>query len=231
VGGNQTTFANIVTNMQTKGVTSVVCFCQRGDIGDLQEDADAQTYFPEWIVTTEYWNDFNFSMRSVGGRADQMSHLFGLTVQPMQRQFQDHPSTWANPGSGYATDAAQITTEDQYHNLLLIASGLQMAGPHLTPQSFQDGLQQAVFPNPETPLNTGHVGFNGGSHAMTVDAAEMWWSTVDAGPGQDEPQGSGGVWCYVDHGARHSLTNPWPAGDPFFQEPCDSGNEPANWSG
>jgi hypothetical protein len=67
---------------------------------------------------------------------------------------------------------------------------------------------------------------------MTLDAAEFWWGLTDAGPYPDEPAGSGGTWCYVDHGARHSITNPWPSsGDPFFQGPCDSGNEPADWSG
>jgi hypothetical protein len=125
----------------------------------------------------------------------------------------------------YTNDVVQVGREYEYRNLLLIASGIQMAGPDLTPKTFQQGLQRAIFPNPDTGIRAGHVGFAGGSHAMTVDAAEFWWSNTDPGPLPDES--TGGTWCYVDHGARHSLADPWPAGDPFFREPCDSGDEPA----
>jgi hypothetical protein len=71
----------------------------------------------------------------------------------------------------------------------------------------------------------GKVDFTGGSHSMTIDAAEWYWSNTDPGPLPDE-KSKPGTFCYVDHGARHSLANQWPSGDPFFQGPCDSGNEP-----
>jgi hypothetical protein len=225
------TFANAVANLKTHNVTSVFCFCVRNDIGYIQEDAEQETYFPEWIATSYFYDDWNGSMRAFGGPADQMQHLFGLTMQPMQRQFQDHPSTWANPGATYSGDVGQGGNDDVYRDLLLIASGIQMAGPHLTPETFQSGLQTTVFPNPSSPLMAGRVGFSGGSHAMTTDAAEIWWSVTAAGPYPDEPAGGPGAWCYVDGGARHSLTDGWPSGDPFFQGACDSGNAPANWSG
>jgi hypothetical protein len=86
-------------------------------------------------------------------------------------------------------------------------------------------LQGTIFPNSPTPaIKEGRVGFSGGSHTMTTDAAEWWWSTTDVGPLPDE-KSKPGTFCYVDHGARRSLSSPWPAGDPFFQGPCDSGNE------
>jgi hypothetical protein len=126
----------------------------------------------------------------------------------------------------YGSETDEVGRDYEYRNLLLIASGIQMAGPGLTPETFQAGLQRALFPNPDTGIMAGHVGFNGGSHAMTIDAAEYWWSNADRGPLPDES--SGGAWCYVDHGRRHSLSNPWPiGGDPFFNQPCDAGNEPA----
>jgi ABC-type branched-subunit amino acid transport system substrate-binding protein len=222
-------FTNVISNLKLKNVTSVFCICQRTDVGNIQKEADNQSYFPEWMIPTYYYNDANYSYRTFGGPADQMSHVFGITVEPMQRQFQDHPSTWAYYGSEYFGDTGQAGNDTAYHSLLLIASGIQMAGPHLTPYTFQSGLQKANFPNPDSPLMAGKVGFNGGSHAMTLDAAEVWWSMTDQGPYPDET--GGGVWCYGHHGARHNLSNPWPAADDLFKEPCDSGNEPANWTG
>jgi hypothetical protein len=108
--------------------------------------------------------------------------------------------------------------------MLLIASGIQMAGPKLTPATFEAGLQRAMFPNPDHPIKAGKVGFFGGSHAMTIDAAEIWWSASSPGP---YPDASGGTYCYVDNGARHSIGTFPKGGDPFFNQPCDSGTRPA----
>src|SRR5437868_1214001 len=44
-----------------------------------------------------------------------------------------------------------------YRGVLMMAAGLQMAGPHLTPETFAAGLQKTVFPNPDTPLEEGKV--------------------------------------------------------------------------
>jgi len=106
-----------------------------------------------------------------------------------------------------------------------LASGIQTAGPNLNAQTFAQGLQRAQFPNPDTGIKAGHVGFNAGNHSMTIDAAEWYWSATNPGPYPDEQ--SGGTYCYVDHGARHSLTNPFPPGDPLFNGACDTGAEPA----
>jgi hypothetical protein len=104
--------------------------------------------------------------------------------------------------------------------MLLLASGIQMAGPNLTPRSFEHGLQTTTFPNPDNPNMEGKVGFLGDSYAMTVDGAEWWWSAASRSPYAGSSVGS---ICYVQGGARHELGG-WPAGgDPFFRLPCDSG--------
>jgi hypothetical protein len=126
-------------------------------------------------------------------------------------------------------DLATATTLNlAYRAMLLLASGLQMAGPDLTPQTFAAGLGKAQFPNPATELRMGAVGFPGGVHGMTQDATEFWWSIQDQGPYVNQGP-SGGTLCYVNHGAR-ILPGAWPAtpvdgsaNDPYFREPCDSG--------
>ena len=132
---------------------------------------------------------------------------------------------WATKETDLSFDDADDSgnfrnNHERYRTALLLASGLQMAGPNLTPESFARGLQRTVFPNPEHPINAGSVGFNDGDHSMTDDAAEYWWSQTDPSP---YPKEGVGTICYVDHGARHR-TGTWPSGgDPFFQRPCDSG--------
>jgi hypothetical protein len=212
-----------VLQFKAKGVTSVFFLGDRTNLGDLQKDAEAQSYQPEWLITNYDLIDDANMIVVVNSPNDQRAHTFGITDVPMERQHQDHPSTWADPVTPYTL--GDEGSDEVYHDTLLIFAGIQMAGPNLTPSSFQSGLQGTTFPNPNHPIMAGKVGFNGGSHAMTIDAAEWYWSVTDPGPYPDEK--NTGTFCYVAHGARHSLANPWPAGDPFMQGPCDSGNEPA----
>jgi hypothetical protein len=216
--------ATAVLQMKAHGVTSVFFLGDRTILGRMMQDADAQSYQPEWLITN-YSLFSNANARLVmNAPADQISHMFGITTVPMERQYQDLPSTWADPSQAFASESNNFGLQEIYHQLLLLASGIQMAGPNLKPETFQSGLQTASFPNSPTPaIMAGKVGFAGGSHTMTIDAAEWWWSNTDPGPLPDE-KSKPGTFCYVDHGARHSLVNQWPSGDPFFQAPCDSGN-------
>lgn len=222
---SQQNAASATLQFKAHGVTSVFVLGDRSFLGQMMQDADAQSYQPEWLVTNYNLFD-NPNVRSVmNGPADQISHMFGITTVPMERQYQDRPSTWADPSQTYGNESTSTGIQEIYHQLLLLASGIQMAGPNLKPETFQSGLQATTFPNsPTPPIMPGKVGFAGGSHTMTIDAAEWWWSNNDPGPLPDE-KSKPGAFCYVDHGARHSLVNPWSSGDPFFQGPCDSGNE------
>jgi hypothetical protein len=205
------------------GVTSVICLCQVIGLQQLFQAGTGQQYFPEWLVSTYTQLDDNFSIKSLAGRPEHLNHLFGITVRPRQVSSANDPASWAlrevNPGLAAQQDSvAAYGRHKAYRSLLLLASGIQLAGPHLTAESFQRGLQKALFPNPVTPINAGEVRFGTG-HSMTSDAAEMWWSTSARGPYSDD----GGTYCYVDGGQRHRLGN-WPfGGDPFFHLPCDSG--------
>jgi hypothetical protein len=113
----------------------------------------------------------------------------------------------------------------QYKPLLLLASGIQMAGPRLTPQAFEQALQRTTFPYPVVdPTKSGNVGFHG-DHSMTDDAAEFWWSETGVEPVGIQSPGGTGTLCYVRSAARVvPNTGTWPTdGDPFFQAPCYPG--------
>ncbi len=104
------------------------------------------------------------------------------------------PLVWAvhSPTPSYAfTHRLDVVARDNilYRSLLLIASGIQMAGPHLTAQSFQAALWNATFPNPPSTIMAGKVGFGGGSYAMTVDGAGMWYNPSAPSPMHDEAPG------------------------------------------
>ena len=217
--------ASTITQLKADGVTSVFCFCDSGHLQFMGSTATGQAYYPEWLINSYILNDYDQRVRSTGLPAEQRQDSFGLSILPMQRLFPDHASTWADPSDPYQSDTEQIARDYEYEVLLLFASGIQMAGPNLTPQTFESGLQRTTFPNPDYPTMPGKVGFFGGSHAMTIDAAEIFWSNSAQSPYPDE---GAGAYCYVDHGARHSVGNFPVGGDPFFRAPCDSGAQPAH---
>jgi hypothetical protein len=204
--------------MHLAGVTSVLCICNTLDIGNLPRAATAQGWHPEWLISSYLGSDTMLDMDTVSGSRDQLAHVFGLRFYPKAVGWADNPAAWAvtdedpsyppmqPPTLGYLTEI--------YRSLLLIASGIQMAGPHLDPSSFEAGLQKTTFPNPDTPIEAGHVGFQnllGPKHSMMLDAAEIWWSNTD----------DGGAYCYVAHGARHPIDQPWREIGRPFEGACD----------
>ncbi|MFN2464031.1 MAG: hypothetical protein ABR573_09045 [Candidatus Dormibacteria bacterium] len=224
-GQQPTNSSNAILRFNQDHVTTVACLCVAFDDGQLFTQADNQQYHPEWVVSSYLYNDIQYFLTLTNSKshATQMADTYGLRFYPKSVDWANNPTQWAttegDPSFPPPTSpGALFVDNDVYHTLLLIASGIQMAGPNLNPQTFEHGLQTTVFPNPDTPpIFQGHVGFNGPygpDHSMIKDAAEIWWSNTDAG----------GAYCYVAHGARHPVGSPWEKGDSqdFAPNPCDS---------
>jgi hypothetical protein len=216
-----------IAEFRSKDITSIICLCYYATYLYHMQAANSQSYFPEWIEGTYYITDNDWLNKPLP--ANQKAGLFGLTWQPRQESAANTPAWWAvkdvdpNWGAGQDTSQNMWTFITLYHSLLLLASGIQMAGPHLTPTTFAQGLQRADFPNPFSPIMAGDVGFAPGSHTMTLDAAEYWYSNSAPGPYSDESAG-GGTICYVDGGRRYRPgAFPKVRQDPFFVGSCDSG--------
>ncbi len=211
---------NILVRMKEAGVTTIYCLCQFVHAGLLGQQATSQSYFPEWLIGSYHLMDSNTTGKT-GFPREQRERMFGLTFHPKQVRAENLPAVWARKevDPGY-TPTLVDGLNNSYRNLLLLASGIQMAGPDLTPETFERGLHQAAFPNPFHPIMAGKVGFGGGSHAMTIDAAEIWWSETARNPYAD----SAGAFCYVNGGERYRLDD-YRSGDEalFFNGDCDSG--------
>lgn len=213
-----------VARMKQDGVTTVFCVCQGVGMGIISSTASRQQYTPEWVGFTYLYSDEDAIPGTFMPPAER-SGLMGLSFIPKQVVLQDDPARAPiyaeNPGAADPASTTYYQAQEQYRVLLLIASGIQMAGPNLTPQTFEQGLQKALFPNPDTPIFAGHVGFAGGSHSMTIDGAEIWWSNTARSPYRDAQ--ANGAYCYVDHGARHRYGEFGKGPDPIGGA-CDSGS-------
>jgi hypothetical protein len=177
--------------LKMAGVTSVLPYVTAPTVARvLMPAAEEDGFRPEWVLTgidaaasDDVWST---------APKTQVRSLFGL-------------ASWERPaGLRPAVQAASGGPADEsaYHALLELASGIQSAGPTLTPDAFARGLSGTAFPNPgaaRRPLFQASVGFDDLDHAMVDDIALAWW------------QKSG--FCLVGNGTRWGFTG-LPANDP-----------------
>jgi hypothetical protein len=216
-----------ILDLKAKNVTSVMCVCWASEIGALQSAATKQQYFPEWIVQHYGFQNID-GVGAPPGQAnapppyqtEHLPHTFGLTFHnktlPPDQTFWYNAIREVNPTYSYADNGADVTTWYRYEELMLLFSGLQMAGPNLTPQSFQAGLFRARFPNPghgATPYYQAAVGFRPGLHSFFNDAAPIWYNTQAQNYTTNEPRT--GSFCYVGGGVRYG-PGTWPTDINFF---------------
>ena len=220
------TAQNALLQLKNDGVTSIICMCNFFSFGTLARAAESSAFQPEWISSTFGLNDVDSSFTLSAAPADQLAHTMGVTFQPRIIKPLENPYNVAlaegDPSQTPDTASTGEAKLEVYRALLLIASGIQMAGPHLTVESFRDGLRDTKFPNPITSTHAGAVDMKADGYSLTADGAEWYYGTTATGPFSDSA-GHPGTVCYLNGGRRYRLGE-WPTGDaPFFSSTCDSG--------
>ena len=213
-----------IVQMQDEGVTSVMCLCNPVDLREIyMPTASAQGYQPEWVETSYINNDLDNTYGGGNAPPDQSSHVIGVSFRNKLNPRQDMPWYWAVKEADPTFEPAAGTyysANSRYLQLLLLASGIQLAGPELTPETFRAGLQRATWANPgagQAPYFQARVGFQGPRHTMSSDATMFWFDPQE--PGTIDPSIPGAI-CYVDRGRRYGLGQ-WPRTDPAFRTgPC-----------
>lgn len=222
--GQATSQQQAALTLQGDGITTLVYVSEHCCIPDAQVASMSRNgYHPEWLLMG-LPGDEDESILSLSTEADELRQF--MTVAPYNRilPYAQEPGMQVY-STEHATDVASGMSPDCviecYHELLLLASGIQAAGPMLTPESFRDGLQSLSFPNPGTgvaPYWQARVGFGAQSFEMQQDLALGWWNPNAA---RHRPtlsissRTSGGGFCYVDHAKRWSADD-LPSGDHFF---------------
>ena len=221
--------AQTLLNFRNRGVTTILPLGQPSDVINLMLEAQNIDYTPEWLMPGVGLED--------GGEysvppASQTAHLFGIGPEnkplPLGKEPWYVTATEGNSAVAsyqYTTSANEYNPDGQafYQSLLLLATGIQEAGPRLTPATFQSGLQATTFPDPgagSAPLFQGGVSFADNDHVMINDFALKWWSpkAPDWQDGNQPP----GDWCRVGDGRRFTTAN-LPTGDSAYfttSSPC-----------
>jgi hypothetical protein len=95
-----------------------------------------------------------------------------------------------------------------YYGMYMLALGIQLAGPNLTPQTFEAGM----FSYPGRSGPRGFWSFGEGDYTPTDDFREIWWDPDRISPQNNKP----GAWVQINGGARQTAET-MPSGPaPFF---------------
>jgi hypothetical protein len=201
------------------GVTSVIYLNVGGSgtPGSPLVQATNANFRPEWVLLG--WNQY-MTAYLLNDSTLQTSGAFGVGVwnKEPQAPLEMWNRAYANTGSAPLSPGV-YNARGFYHELLLLAAGIQMAGPHLTPESFAEGLRSTTFPNPGAggaPSYQGTVGF-ADAPIMVKDLNAFWLDTRTSGA--EVANSSYGntyrAFCYAAVGLRWA-EGTWPRSAGFY---------------
>jgi hypothetical protein len=217
-----------MNQLKKDGVTTLIFFPTVGSANNQSPmaAAGAVKYNPEWF--TIGWNRYLTDVQTSTKSTKQLRTAFGVGVWNKMPELSSEIFYQAYLAGGGDETGAQGLDDGRafYEEMLLVASGIQEAGPNLTAQTFADGLHQTTFDNPgagAAPIWQATVGFPNNSISMVQDYTGWWF---DPSAGKEIINGSGNkdintylAECYSYLGRRWSLDS-WPTQDVFYKDGC-----------
>jgi hypothetical protein len=181
----QETARTIIAQLMDADVTTVIYTGDPLTPGSLTTEATAQGYHPEWILGPNFLADTALFARTYD--QDQWKHGFGVAITQTaasteistQRQVYEWAYGRQPPSNVYGVLEPPLRT---------LFTGVHLAGPELTPETFRDGL----FRYPPSGGDPTAPTISRGDHGLwpEVDYADVdsvaliWWDP--AAEGADE---------------------------------------------
>lgn len=128
----QNEHTNAIAQMKAAGVTTVLCVCDEFSPIFLTRAADQQHFQPEWMQI--WWPD-PWQRLAASSQWSHSIHTGGTSPDLLAGEI---GATW-KAAAGGASPQASTALHWVYPQLLALFSGLQAAGPDLTPATFQQG--------------------------------------------------------------------------------------------
>jgi len=189
--------ANVISQLQNDGITTVFCGCDPVFPVYLTSRAAEQGYTPEWVVAGVALTDSDIVGQLF--QQSEWSHAFGVTFNgptlPKQNTFGYAAYKQINAGTEPA-NAVDIIYAQMYE----MAIGIQMAGPDLTPQTFENGMR--AYPGSQAGASNALYGtwqFPDGHYTPQMDWSFIYWDPTKTSPYNDK-QGA-----YVDSTTRSKI--------------------------
>ena len=211
---NQQGLGGVMSKFRAEGVTTVILNVDGITPTLLTEEADRQSYFPEYVHTGTGEMDSAATGRLMNDR--QARHVVGLSPNEIPRH--DEDKDWYRAYK--EVDPEGEPEVDYFRSLQQFVGGLQMAGPNLNPTTFWQGLSRQPYraPNPEWSIGGGYresFGFIAYKDLTYEDYMSLiWFDQNRKADGEDLV----GAWCHMFNGRRFKVgelpAEPLPFRDP-----------------
>lgn len=217
--GGDNNLATAIVAMKNDGVTTILDFGDQLATGTMATSATQSSYWPEWVALGSHGlEDANFDQ---GIDTTQWRHAIGTTFRELPRPItemdwfiaacQVDPNCSSLQASAIHGESP-LGAQGVFDTYVEMANGYQLAGPHLSAQTFQRGLQTLHRPpNPDWAV--------GGSYqdpdpwSFEKYATFDWWNP-DA---NDPTTGNRGAWVFVNNAHRYTNGEVPTAPMPFFK--------------
>ena len=166
--------ASLIARLKSEGITSVGCACDPLLPIFLTNKAEEQGYQPEWLVMGTALTDSDFAGQLYN--KNQWKRAFGASALGDQLPVINNEAYRAY--KTIASDEPSHSAELLYYQLYMLAIGFQMAGPNLTPQTFEAGM----LAYPERTGEAGTWKFLPGKYTPQIDAREIYWDNDKISP-------------------------------------------------
>ncbi|HLX89957.1 MAG TPA: hypothetical protein VKR22_16040 [Acidimicrobiales bacterium] len=171
--------SNLVAQLKAGGYTTIICGCDPIFPVYLSGVAAQQNYYPEFVEIGAALVDQDY----VGQLYNQQFYAHAFGISPNEATV---PYTQTIGYAAYKTvrtDEPAFFVDIIYLQLDMLAIGLQMAGPDLTPATFQAGM----FAYPPRLGPAGLWGFSTAQHTIPNDFREVCWSPNTTSPNNNKP--------------------------------------------
>jgi hypothetical protein len=171
--------------------------------------ATAIGWVPEWLAADD-WNQFD--TQTIGSLTDQTQWAHAGVVSPITLNNHNGLPAESRCVDAYTTVDPSITQNPThlafacrfYNSLLMMFTGIQVAGPRLTPSSLDKGFH-AIPAHPSSSPAVPACYFDPGDYTCEKDAIVEFWDPSAVNPSG----GSGGCYRMADNGARRRAGE-WP---------------------
>jgi len=166
---------NLVAQLKAGGYTTIICGCDPIFPVYLTGQEASQSYLPEFVEIGAALVDQDYVAQLYNQQA--FAHAFGISP--------NEPTVPYTQTIGYEayktvdpTSEPAFFVNDIYLQMDMMAIGIEMAGPHLTPSAFQQGM----FNYPPRLGPAGLWGFSKTQYTIPNDFREICWDPNSISP-------------------------------------------------
>jgi hypothetical protein len=213
----------IAAKMHSSGVTSVIAITDLLFTNPMTQAAATQNWFPEWITTGYLAQDLDIVAATYNQA--EWRNAFGVAGIPIASgEMAPWPQYWF-----YLWYYGNSDNQDgpAHSEATIIFSGIHAAGPHLTVESFRDGVF-ALPPAGGSIISAQiaaqhsfgrHGFFPWDDYNAFDDFDEVYWDTTAIAPDLVTGQNTAGHYRHLNGGRRYTVDR-WPSGEPKMFDPA-----------